>query len=249
MIKFFRKLRQRIFSDNSPAGRAGKLSKYSLYAIGEIVLVVIGILIALSINNWNESRKLKEAETKYLLELKSNLLIDLEDINHSISFTSDKIKSNQIVLEYLDGEQTFQDTLKKHFGNLSVSLHFTPQTSAIEGIKTAEGINIIKNDSLRKALSYTYDFMYKHIMYVEKEDEHRFQYNILRPALNNNLKLNHLSNEAEPIDNIDIKQNQSFRNVISSNVWYKKFLLSQYKLQYKTVSDLIQLIEDELEAA
>jgi hypothetical protein len=52
MIKFFRKIRQQLLIEN-------KFSKYLLYAIGEIVLVVIGILIALSINNWNEKRKLK----------------------------------------------------------------------------------------------------------------------------------------------------------------------------------------------
>ena len=51
MIKFFRKIRQRLLTEN-------KFSKYLLYAIGEIILVVIGILIALQINNWNEGRKL-----------------------------------------------------------------------------------------------------------------------------------------------------------------------------------------------
>ena len=51
MIKFFRKIRQRLLTEN-------KFSKYLIYAIGEIILVVIGILIALQINNWNENRKL-----------------------------------------------------------------------------------------------------------------------------------------------------------------------------------------------
>jgi hypothetical protein len=50
MIKFFRKIRQNLLSEN-------KLSKYLLYAIGEIMLVMIGILLALSINNWNENKK------------------------------------------------------------------------------------------------------------------------------------------------------------------------------------------------
>lgn len=50
MIKFFRKIRQRLLTEN-------KFSKYLIYAIGEILLVVIGILIALQINNWNESQK------------------------------------------------------------------------------------------------------------------------------------------------------------------------------------------------
>ncbi|MEH6779908.1 DUF6090 family protein, partial [Maribacter arcticus] len=59
MIKFFRRIRQQLLTEN-------KFSKYLLYAIGEIILVVIGILIALSINNWNENRKQKLNDIKFL---------------------------------------------------------------------------------------------------------------------------------------------------------------------------------------
>ncbi|MFT7066002.1 MAG: hypothetical protein ACJAUO_001580, partial [Sediminicola sp.] len=59
MIKFFRKIRQKMLTEN-------KFSKYLLYAIGEIILVVIGILIALSINNWNENRKESNLELEIL---------------------------------------------------------------------------------------------------------------------------------------------------------------------------------------
>ena len=59
MIKFFRKIRQNLLSE-------GKTGKYLKYAIGEIILVVIGILIALSINNWNENQKLRNQEITYL---------------------------------------------------------------------------------------------------------------------------------------------------------------------------------------
>ena len=60
MIKFFRKIRQNLLMEN-------KTGKYFKYAIGEIVLVVIGILIALQINNWNENRK-QASKTKHLIE-------------------------------------------------------------------------------------------------------------------------------------------------------------------------------------
>jgi len=59
MIKFFRKIRQKLLTEN-------KFSKYLLYAFGEIILVIIGILIALSINNWNEEKKLEQEVTTYL---------------------------------------------------------------------------------------------------------------------------------------------------------------------------------------
>ena len=73
MIKFFRKIRQRLLTEN-------KFSKYLIYAIREIVLVVIGILIALSINNWNEGNKRKSQERDLLLQMKHNLERDLKQV-------------------------------------------------------------------------------------------------------------------------------------------------------------------------
>jgi hypothetical protein len=67
MIKFFRKIRFNLMEQN-------KTSRYFKYAIGEIILVVIGILIALQINNWNESRKSKTFETEILTQIQANLI-------------------------------------------------------------------------------------------------------------------------------------------------------------------------------
>ncbi len=74
MINFFRKIRKKMADDNKPM-------KYMRYAIGEIVLVVIGILIALSINNWNENRKTKLKSQVYINEIVNNLRIDTLNIN------------------------------------------------------------------------------------------------------------------------------------------------------------------------
>ena len=89
MIKFFRKIRQRLLSEN-------KFSKYLIYATGEIVLVVIGILIALQINNWNEQRKERKLEVQIYTELKSDLLQTRNDINEAISKHKEIFKSSQI---------------------------------------------------------------------------------------------------------------------------------------------------------
>ena len=66
MIKFFRKIRQRLLTEN-------KFSKYLLYAIGEIVLVVIGIMIALEVNNWNQTRKQLDNEVQLYSKLYNDL--------------------------------------------------------------------------------------------------------------------------------------------------------------------------------
>lgn len=74
MIKFFQKTRQNLLLEN-------KKTTYFKYAIGEIILVVIGILIALQINNWNENRKNTNIETNLLIEIKNGLEKDLKDVH------------------------------------------------------------------------------------------------------------------------------------------------------------------------
>ena len=79
MIKFFRRIRYGLMEQN-------KTGKYFKYAIGEIVLVVIGILIALQINNWNEQRKDNAKEQEYLKEIKNSLITDTLQIKKILIF-------------------------------------------------------------------------------------------------------------------------------------------------------------------
>ena len=72
-----------------------KTGKYFRYAIGEIILVVIGILIALSINNWNENRKTSNTQEKYLLLLKKEALNNLNALNKSQEFVTTRLQKGQ----------------------------------------------------------------------------------------------------------------------------------------------------------
>ncbi len=83
MLNFFRKIRQRLLSEN-------KFSKYLIYAIGEIILVVIGILIALQINNWNEKRKEKESLHAIYDLVINDLESDLENIPEILKYNNNK---------------------------------------------------------------------------------------------------------------------------------------------------------------
>ena len=90
MIKFFRKIRQQLLTEN-------KFSKYLIYAIGEIVLVVIGILIALQINTWNEEGKLEKERITILENLRDDLTNDIENYQYSILRLEDRqIVANQV---------------------------------------------------------------------------------------------------------------------------------------------------------
>jgi hypothetical protein len=94
MINFIRKTRQQLLTQN-------KVSKYLLYAIGEILLVVIGILIALSINNWNERNKTRKLEKSTLLEISNALQSDLTQLNQWITIRQKQDYNLSIILAYL----------------------------------------------------------------------------------------------------------------------------------------------------
>ena len=87
MIKFFRHIRRSLINQNKMGNPALLAGRYIKYAIGEIVLVVIGILIALQINNWNEERKEKES-----LNAIYNLVISDLDVKNNLNWVLDEIK-------------------------------------------------------------------------------------------------------------------------------------------------------------
>jgi Family of unknown function (DUF6090) len=96
MIKFFRKIRQNMINEN-------KTGKYLKYAVGEIALVVIGILIAIQINNSNINRIDKITEAKYLNNIKLDLEKDLESLHYSIEFRTKKIAGTKKIIQHING--------------------------------------------------------------------------------------------------------------------------------------------------
>ena len=93
MIKFFRKIRQNLLIEN-------RLGKYSLYAIGEILLVVIGILIALQINNQNDLRKDRNKEIHYLKNIKTDLNINLLEMDKYLEIRTENIEAAKRIIEH-----------------------------------------------------------------------------------------------------------------------------------------------------
>jgi len=149
MIKFFRKIRYDLLEKN-------KTGKYFKYAIGEIVLVVIGILIALQINNWNENRKQKNKEIVILSSIQEALKQDKIRFERVIP-ANDRIRNSiDLLLHTLERDLSYHDSLKYHFSNITQSWLADFQESAFENLKS-EGINLISNENLRKAIVRYYD--------------------------------------------------------------------------------------------
>ncbi len=148
MIKFFRKIRYDLLERN-------KTGKYLKYTIGEIVLVVIGILIALQINNWNENRKVQKQETQIYKELHSDLLQTKNDILALISKNKDNINSTTQLLNAITNKKTYNDSLYNFFTSIGADNKIFLKTSAFENLKNI-GLNTLSSDSLRIAITSLY---------------------------------------------------------------------------------------------
>lgn len=111
MIKFFRPIRQQLLSENKTASPAGRFSNYLIYAIGEIILVVIGILIALQINNWNENRKTEIKIKNSLVALSNDLIQDTILIRERLPFIKEQYDLNESLRARVAKPNATVDTL------------------------------------------------------------------------------------------------------------------------------------------
>ena len=144
MIKFFRQIRYKLME-------SGQSSKYLKYAIGEILLVVIGILIALQINNWNEAKKTRKKEIILLHQLNEEFKANLEQLNNKIMMRNAVIKSSKFLLDAIDNQlNPTQDSITKH---LQITLYTPTFNSNTNDYFNSRDINLIKNDSLKNLLS------------------------------------------------------------------------------------------------
>lgn len=145
MIKFFRKIRQKLLSEN-------KFSKYLIYAIGEIILVVIGILIALQINNWNENVRKLEQEKIYYCKIQEDLESDKININRSLESLNERISSAKRALNNLyDGVDDKSVILEDYLSAIR-SIKFLPSKLAIQDIVSSGKLENLKNANLKEAI-------------------------------------------------------------------------------------------------
>jgi hypothetical protein len=169
MIKLFRNIRQSLLAE-------GKTSKYLKYAAGEIILVVIGILIALQINNWNENRKNQTLEKRYIAELRSDLQKDSIAIQDMIKTSNLQKRSKALLFMFLANHSDYKiaEDLKPMFKNTThfnrqwqPTYNFAPNKTTIDEMTSTGKIGLISNIELRRAVLETYNQYEHHKLYEE----------------------------------------------------------------------------------
>jgi hypothetical protein len=151
MIKLFRNIRKKLIEQS-------KVRNYFFYAIGEIFLVVIGILIALQINNWNETRKSISSEKRYVTDLIQDLKNDSIMLNQLDIFLESKLASKEKIVPLLLGNNVVIDSIEFHFAKQwAVSGRFTPTSITIEALKNSGSLTIIRDVNLSRQIVSLYN--------------------------------------------------------------------------------------------
>ncbi|MDG1277838.1 MAG: DUF6090 family protein [Algoriphagus sp.] len=206
MISFLRKIRQKLLSQN-------RVTRYLAYAVGEIALVMIGILLALQVNNWNEERKDKKKEEAFLNQIHIEFTENKIQFEKVRGFHSKSLKSCDWMLANQPFKSVSLDSLRYHSLWSRVAYTFDPSQSSIESLVNTGNINLIQDIALRKALIGWQDLI---IDYLEEEKEMReFTTTHVIPFSMDNFKL---YNEAERFDAVlsfDQKQLDKYLNLIA----------------------------------
>jgi hypothetical protein len=136
-----------------------KTGKYLKYAIGEIILVVVGILIALQINNWNERQKENKLEAEYYCRLLEDIEQDEEQFAIMVQRAEDRLKASNQAVRLLLQDQPKRIEVGKQFWLATKAIYsdFRPNNSAFEDLKSGARLNIIKDKTVIKSLNTYYN--------------------------------------------------------------------------------------------
>ena len=254
-MKFFRRVRHKLILDN-------KKIQYLKYAFGEIILVVIGILIALQINNWNQSIKDKNSLDEYLIKIKSHTAEDieqLEELSQGRKQIADLCKkARNSILNKTENDNLF---LFKISGTAFADFYFKPNSGGYESLKSSKYYGKINNTKLDSLLA-----KYHGLVDIIAENERSYnqysvhQENYLDTQFDKSLifasafmPLDSLAIKATPQSEydqafIEYTSKPAYRNVISLAAWQFDRMIIQYnqltEIGNQIIKEIDALIED-----
>ena len=226
-----------------------KTAKYLKYSIGEIILVVIGILIALSINNWNEEKKSTRKGHEILADIRENIGFNIIQFQQDIKENRKVINSIDILLKNITVTKVYNDSLEKHFRYATWWSTSRWKSSGYEAL-IDYGADVIQSNELRESIIDLYE-----ISYPEIEENSRLQEGNWIAMLPYWLELIYREpsdftssdqHKARPFDYQEIVESRMFRSMLT---WFRSQRMAD--IQYRNSSikknqELIELINKEI---
>ena len=253
MIPFFRKIRKQYADDN-------QFLKYSRYAIGEIVLVVIGILIALQINNWNEDLKIRKKEQLYLKNIREDLLLNIEELKSFIEARDSCINSCRILLDYYNGRTELNlNNFNFHSINVMVWYPYKQHDNTYQELLNSGNLAIISDKAIRNGLQ-NMQVGFQNITFIEGEMQTDYESYLYDPYfsivdLDENLRNYESQLSANSsISNVDVSaediqlllENKTFKNGIVLSKYNSDLLIIEYKQMIDRINVLIERIDSKI---
>lgn len=247
MLKFFRNIRKKLLSE-------GKTARYMKYAFGEIVLVVIGILIALSINNWNTNRLDHIKEQSLLIELKSDYLANVTEIEGILNNMIAHNEAYERIFDYLDHNKPIDNNLKESFSLIQGIGVFNSSNTTYKFIEN-NGINLLRNPVIRKDATILYDEYFSNIV-IRRDNHYNLIINNLMPFLKKEFIASTIYSEENnitrpslnvPINVEALTANIEFRNTLIEIYTYslnRKFALEK---TLNLLNDKIKTLEENIQ--
>ncbi|MCB9270867.1 MAG: hypothetical protein H6561_15055 [Lewinellaceae bacterium] len=244
MIPVFRKIRQGLFS-------SGKFRSYLGYALGEIILVVIGILIALQINNWNEDHKDRLKEQKILVSLQEDFRYTQHALETSLSIYPEEIERLDSSLHYI-GMQVSELTPERKF-----TLFYTGyrSTAVVEGtlnsILNTDKLELISNDTLKNLLT-AYPAEIKKFL-SQQENVKRVVLEIQRPILESYVSLAEfgLGQDTKvkviPSDFEKLLNSRNYQNALVNRMIQNQNLVAQAEKFLEKTNSILNYINREVQ--
>ena len=233
-----------VFKNKEEEGEGKETRTFWIYAFGEFVLVFLGILIALQVDNWNQDRRVKNLEKAMLHELLANLNSDLADVELNINRHKRAVVSSEIALAFIDGDEPWHDSLASHYGNLQGGTIFYKNISSYESLKSL-GIDLISTDSLRQLITHLYSVSYDLITYLEKL-AFTHTYETLNARIAEHIYRIDDSGKGMPLNVSELKESNELRHNLITYRDFRGYLLSEYNAVKGEIQSMIKNIEKEL---
>ena len=259
MMKLFRKIRRKLLNKNSTSPQEGMFSqaalpviRYILYALGEIVLIVFGILLALYLNNLNTVKNSKLTEIRILKEIRSNLQSSIISFNRTIETEQDYLESNLMILDYLDNRRPYNDVLDKAFANYFWTISTNPIMGGYDYLKS-KGVDLVTNDSLRKNISFVFENEFSIVKNENDVWANNMQQNISYPyhvglfrtysySINESTSIE----GAKPFDYEALLDDNKFKSINSEIITNRKWNINSLQKIIVKVETLIAQVDAEI---
>jgi hypothetical protein len=234
MINFFRRIRRNLLDQNKPL-------KYTRYAIGEILLVVIGILIALQINNWNEDRKLKQFEYKILNDIETSMELNFYQLDLCLTANKKAIISADVILKHLDENLPYHDSLDFHFSRALEWCSPVFNNAGYESLKIY-GTNLVSNETIKDQLSI-YDVGWMEVL-AKRQEEYFF--NTASPVLTELFEIVAMRAQMKPFDYEQLRNSNKFISILKTSKENRKEQIRWYEQWRQSFVALDKMIKTEL---